>query len=127
MANIPDNLKYTDSDEWARLEADGTVTVGITDFAQESLGDIVFVELPDTGRTVARDEASCVIESVKAAADVHAPISGEIIATNAEVPGSPDIVNADAYGNWLFRVKPSNPAELEKLLSPEAYAKKIGA
>ncbi|AHN75964.1 glycine cleavage system protein GcvH [Pandoraea pnomenusa] len=127
MANIPDNLKYTDSDEWARLEADGTVTVGITDFAQESLGDIVFVELPDTGRTVARDEASCVIESVKAAADVHAPISGEIIETNAEVPGSPDIVNADAYGNWLFRVKPSNPAELEKLLSPEAYAKKIGA
>ncbi|AHB08086.1 glycine cleavage system protein H [Pandoraea pnomenusa] len=127
MANIPDNLKYTESDEWARLEADGTVTVGITDFAQESLGDIVFVELPDTGRTVARDEASCVIESVKAAADVHAPISGEIIETNAEVPGSPDIVNADAYGNWLFRVKPSNPAELEKLLSPEAYAKKIGA
>ncbi len=127
MANIPDNLKYTESDEWARLEADGTVTVGITDFAQESLGDIVFVELPDTGRTVARDEASCVIESVKAAADVHAPISGEIIETNAEVPGSPDIVNADAYGNWLFRVKPSNPAELEKLLSPEAYVKKIGA
>lgn len=127
MANIPDNLKYTESDEWARLEADGTVTVGITDFAQESLGDIVFVELPDTGRTVARDEASCVIESVKAAADVHAPISGEIIETNAEVPGSPDIVNTDAYGNWLFRVKPSNPAELEKLLSPEAYAKKIGA
>ena len=127
MANIPDNLKYTESDEWARLEADGTVTVGITDFAQESLGDIVFVELPDAGRTVAQDEASCVIESVKAAADVHAPISGEIIETNAEVPGSPDIVNADAYGNWLFRVKPSNPAELEKLLSPEAYAKKIGA
>lgn len=127
MANIPDNLKYTESDEWARLEADGTVTVGITDFAQESLGDIVFVELPDTGRTVARDEASCVIESVKAAADVHAPISGEIIETNAAVPGSPDIVNADAYGNWLFRVKPSNPAELDKLLSPEAYAKKIGA
>ncbi|VVE31083.1 glycine cleavage system protein H [Pandoraea morbifera] len=127
MANIPANLKYTESDEWARLEADGTVTVGITDFAQESLGDIVFVELPDTGRTVAQDEASCVIESVKAAADVHAPISGEIVETNAEVPGSPDMVNADAYGNWLFRVKPSNPAELEKLLSPEAYAKKIGA
>ncbi|MBN9117340.1 MAG: glycine cleavage system protein H, partial [Pandoraea sp.] len=81
MANIPDNLKYTESDEWARLEADGTVTVGITDFAQESLGDIVFVELPDTGRTVAADEASAVIESVKAAADVHSPVSGEILET----------------------------------------------
>ncbi|AJE98155.1 glycine cleavage system protein GcvH [Pandoraea apista] len=126
MANIPDNLKYTESDEWARLEADGTVTVGITDFAQESLGDIVFVELPDTGRTVAADEASTVIESVKAAADVHSPVSGEIIETNEEVSGSPDLVNADAYGNWLFRVKPSNAAELDKLLNAEQYAKKIG-
>lgn len=127
MANIPDNLKYTESDEWARLEADGTVTVGITDFAQESLGDIVFVELPDVGRTVAADEASTVIESVKAAADVHSPVSGEILEVNEEVPGSPDLINGDAYGNWLFRVKPSNVAELEKLLDAGAYAKKIGA
>ena len=127
MANIPDNLKYTESDEWARLEADGTVTVGITDFAQESLGDIVFVELPDVGRTVAADEASTVIESVKAAADVHSPVSGEILEVNAEVPGSPDLINGDAYGNWLFRVKPSNAAELDKLLNAEQYAAKIGA
>ncbi|AJC15357.1 MULTISPECIES: glycine cleavage system protein GcvH [Pandoraea] len=127
MANIPDNLKYTESDEWARLEADGTVTVGITDFAQESLGDIVFVELPDVGRTVAADEASTVIESVKAAADVHSPVSGEILEVNEEVPGSPDLINGDAYGNWLFRVKPSNVAELDKLLDAGAYAKKIGA
>ena len=127
MANIPDNLKYTESDEWARLEADGTVTVGITDFAQESLGDIVFVELPDVGRTVAADEASTVIESVKAAADVHSPVSGEIIEVNQEVPGSPDLINGDAYGNWLFRVKPSNAAELDKLLNAEQYATKIGA
>ncbi|ODP31196.1 glycine cleavage system protein GcvH [Pandoraea sp. ISTKB] len=126
MANIPDNLKYTESDEWARLEADGTVTVGITDFAQESLGDIVFVELPDVGRTVAADEASTVIESVKAAADVHSPVSGEIIEVNQEVPGSPDLINGDAYGNWLFRVKPSNTAELDKLLNAEQYAAKIG-
>lgn len=126
MANIPDNLKYTESDEWARLEADGTVTVGITDFAQESLGDIVFVELPDVGRTVAADEASTVIESVKAAADVHSPVSGEIIEVNPEVPGSPDLINGDAYSNWLFRVKPSNAAELDKLLSAEQYAAKIG-
>lgn len=127
MANIPDKLKYTESDEWARLEADGTVTVGITDFAQESLGDIVFVELPDVGRTVAADEASTVIESVKAAADVHSPVSGEILEVNEEVPGSPDLINGDAYGNWLFRVKPSNVAELDKLLDASAYAKKIGA
>ncbi|AJP59152.1 glycine cleavage system protein H [Pandoraea vervacti] len=127
MANIPDNLKYTQSDEWARLEADGTVTVGITDFAQESLGDIVFVELPDVGRTVAADEASTVIESVKAAADVHSPVSGEIIEVNEEVPGSPDLINGDAYGNWLFRVKPSNTAELDKLLDAAGYATKIGA
>ncbi|VVE40599.1 glycine cleavage system protein H [Pandoraea capi] len=126
MANIPDNLKYTESDEWARLEADGTVTVGITDFAQESLGDIVFVELPDVGRTVAADEASTVIESVKAAADVHSPVSGEIIEVNQKVPGSPDLINGDAYGNWLFRVKPSNTAELDKLLNAEQYAAKIG-
>ncbi|VVE70719.1 glycine cleavage system protein H [Pandoraea captiosa] len=127
MANIPDNLKYTQSDEWARLEADGTVTVGITDFAQESLGDIVFVELPDVGRTVAADEASTVIESVKAAADVHSPVSGEIIEVNEEVPGSPDLINGDAYGNWLFRVKPSNTAELDNLLDAAGYAAKIGA
>ncbi|MFJ2995116.1 glycine cleavage system protein GcvH [Pandoraea sp. NPDC087047] len=126
MANIPDNLKYTESDEWARLEADGTVTVGITDFAQESLGDIVFVELPDVGRTVAAEEASTVIESVKAAADVHSPVSGEIVEVNPEVPGSPDLINRDAYGNWLFRVKPSNAAELDKLLNAEQYAAKIG-
>ncbi|AKM30469.1 glycine cleavage system protein H [Pandoraea faecigallinarum] len=127
MANIPDNLKYTESDEWARLEADGTVTVGITDFAQESLGDIVFVELPEVGRTVAADEPSTVIESVKAAADVHSPVSGEIIEVNAKVPDSPDLINGDAYGNWLFRVKPSNVGELDKLLDAAGYARKIGA
>ncbi|MCI3206976.1 MULTISPECIES: glycine cleavage system protein GcvH [Pandoraea] len=126
MANIPDNLKYTKSDEWARLEADGTVTVGITDFAQESLGDIVFVEMPTVGNTVAFNDGVAVVESVKAAADIHAPIGGEILEINEEVRGSPELVNGDAYGNWLFRVKPSNAAELDKLLNAEQYAAKIG-
>lgn len=127
MANTPDNLKYAESHEWARLEADGTVTIGITDHAQEALGDVVFVELPDTGRTVAAKEAVAVVESVKAASDIYAPIGGEIIETNTEVAGAPEQVNADPYANWLFRIKPANVAELDALLTADQYNAGPGA
>ncbi|WP_087690988.1 MULTISPECIES: glycine cleavage system protein GcvH [unclassified Pandoraea] len=127
MANTPDNLKYAESHEWARLEADGTVTIGITDHAQEALGDVVFIELPDTGRTVKAQEQVAVVESVKAASDIYAPIGGEIIETNSEVAGSPEQVNTDPYGNWLFRIKPSDVKELDGLLSAEQYSAGPGA
>ncbi|AJC20380.1 glycine cleavage system protein GcvH [Pandoraea pulmonicola] len=121
MANTPHDLKYAESHEWARLEADGTVTIGITDHAQEALGDVVFVELPDTGRTVAAKEAVAVVESVKAASDIYAPIGGEILATNSKVQGDPESINKDPYDNWLFRIKPSNVKELDALLTAEEY------
>ena len=120
--NTPDNLKYAASHEWARLEADGSVTIGITDHAQEALGDIVFLELPEAGRTVKAGEECAVVESVKAASDIYSPVSGEVIAANTAAVDAPESVNADAYANWLFRVKPSNPAELDALLSADAYA-----
>ena len=121
--NIPQELKYTQSHEWARSEADGTVSVGITDHAQEQLGDIVFVEAPKAGRKVAAGEAVGVVESVKAASDIYAPVAGEIVAGNDALADSPEKVNADAYGSWLFRIKPDNAADLAKLLDAAAYAK----
>ena len=120
--NIPAELKYTPSHEWIRREADGTVTVGITDHAQEALGDIVFLELPDTGRSVKAGEEIAVVESVKAASDIYAPISGEIVASNGELTETPESVNQDAYAAWLFRIRPSAPAELDGLLDATAYA-----
>lgn len=119
----PDNLRYTRSHEWVKTEADGTVAVGITFHAQEQLGDIVFVQNPEAGRRVKQGEECAVIESVKAAADIYAPVSGEVIAANQEVADSPERVNRDPYGAWLFRLKPSNPAELANLLDATAYAK----
>ncbi|VVD97949.1 glycine cleavage system protein H [Pandoraea pneumonica] len=127
MANTPDNLKYAESHEWARLEADGTVTIGITDHAQEALGDVVFIELPDTGRTVKAQEQVAVVESVKAASDIYAPIGGEIIETNSEVAGSPEQINSDPYANWLFRIKPADVKELDGLLTAEQYNAGPGA
>lgn len=126
MSNVPADLKYTEHDEWIRVEADGTLTIGITDFAQEQLGDIVFLELPDAGRTIAKDEAIAVVESVKAASDIYAPVSGEIIANNADAAGAPESVNADAYAAWLFKIKPTNSAEVETLMSAAQYEAKIG-
>lgn len=120
--NIPAELKYTPSHEWIRREADGTVTIGITDHAQEALGDIVFLELPDAGRSVKAGEEIAVVESVKAASDIYAPISGEIVASNGEVTEAPESVNQDAYAAWLFRIRPSAPAELDGLLDATAYA-----
>lgn len=121
--NVPADLKYTSSHEWVRLEADGTATVGITDHAQEALGDIVFLELPEVGRTVKINEECAVVESVKAASDIYAPISGEIVARNDAVGDAPESVNQDAYAAWLFKIKPGNPADLGSLIDAAAYEK----
>ena len=121
--NVPANLKYAKSHEWARLDDDGMVTIGITDHAQEALGDIVFLELPEVGRTLKTGEECAVVESVKAASDIYAPISGEVIEANQAAVDAPEQVNQDAYAHWLFRIKPANPAELDALLDAAAYAK----
>lgn len=119
----PDNLKYTDSHEWIKEEADGTVTVGITDHAQHQLGDVVFVDNPEAGRAVQKGDEVGVIESVKAAADIYAPLSGEIIAANADLADAPEKINQDPYGAWMFKMKPSNPGELKELLDAAGYQK----
>jgi glycine cleavage system H protein len=121
--NLPEDLKYTASHEWARLEADGSVSVGITDHAQEALGDIVFVDAPEAGRKVAGGEACGVVESVKAASDIYAPIAGTVTARNDELGEAPEKVNSDAYGAWMYRLKPDNPADLAALLDAAAYEK----
>ncbi|HEX5803602.1 MAG TPA: glycine cleavage system protein GcvH [Azospira sp.] len=123
MSNVPANLKYTESHEWVRAEADGTVTIGITDHAQEALGDLVFVELPEVGKTYAAGQESAVVESVKAAADVYAPIAGEVVAVNQDAADAPESVNQDAYAAWLFKLKPANAADVDALLDAAAYAK----
>ena len=120
--NVPANLKYAKSHEWVKLDADGSVTIGITDHAQEALGDIVFLELPDVGRIVKVGEEIAVVESVKAASDIYAPVSGEVVAVNQPAADVPESVNQDAYSAWLFKIKPANPAELEALLDAAAYA-----
>ena len=119
--NVPSNLKYTKSHEWVRAEADGTVTIGITDHAQELLGDLVFVELPDVGKTLAAEQEAAVVESVKAASDVYAPVAGTITAINSDLVSSPEAVNQDAYAAWLFKLKPTNPAEFDALLDAAGY------
>jgi glycine cleavage system H protein len=124
--NVPANLKYTDSHEWIRAEPDGTLTVGITDHAQEALGDLVFIELPAAGRTVKAREAVAVVESVKAASDVYAPVAGEVVAVNTAVVEAPEKVNADAYENWLYKLRPANVSEVDKLLDAAAYTKAVG-
>ena len=121
--DAPDNLKYTTAHHWVKTEADGTVTVGITFHAQEALGDIVFVQSPDPGRRLTRGEACGVIESVKTAADLHAPVSGEVIAVNAEAAERPERINSDPHGTWLIRIRPEAPAEMEALLDAAAYRK----
>jgi glycine cleavage system H protein len=118
---LPADLRYTASHEWIRSEPDGTVTVGITDHAQAALGDLVFLELPKAGRKVKAGEAIAVVESVKAASDVYAPVAGEVVAANDAIAGTPEAVNQDAYAAWLFRVRPSDPGEIAKLLDAAAY------
>ena len=121
--HLPENLKYTSEHEWVRKESDGTVTIGITDHAQSALGDLVFVEVPEAGRKLAAGDACCVVESVKAASDVYAPIEGEVIAGNQAVVDAPEKVNQDPYGAWLFRLKPTNAADVDQLLDAAAYRK----
>ena len=126
MSNIPSELKYAPSHEWVRNEGDGTFTVGISEHAQELLGDMVFVELPEVGDEVDAGEDCAVAESVKAASDIYAPISGEIVAINEELEDAPETVNNDAYGDgWLFRIKASDESELDNLLDAEGYAHTI--
>ena len=124
--NVPSNLKYTESHEWIRSEADGTVTIGITDHAQSALGDLVFVELPAVGRKLAAGEACAVVESVKAASDVYAPLAGDVVAINDAVTSSPELVNQDAYAAWLFRMRPADTNALATLLDAAAYTKTVG-
>lgn len=120
--NIPATLKYTKSHEWVRAEADGTVTVGITDHAQELLGDLVFIDLPDIGKELVAEQEAAVVESVKAAADVYAPVSGTVTEVNKSLADSPELVNQDAYAAWLFKLKPADSSELDALLDAAAYA-----
>jgi len=123
--NVPSNLRYTESHEWIRTESDGSLTIGITDHAQEALGDLVFIELPAVGRKLKEGEACAVVESVKAASDVYAPVAGEVIAANGEIVDAPEKVNADAYANWLYRLKPADGGAPAKLLDAAAYAKLV--
>jgi len=126
MSDIPADLRFAESHEWARLEADGTVTVGISDHAQEALGDVVFVELAEVGAQFKAEGQAGVVESVKAASDIYAPIAGEVIAVNEELSGSPELLTSDPYGAWIFKLKPSNSADLEKLLDAAGYKAAIG-
>ena len=122
MSQTPSELKYASSHEWARLEEDGTVTIGITDHAQEALGDVVFVELPDVGTTLAAADDAGVVESVKAASDIYAPIGGEVIAINEQLEDEPETVNSDPYNDcWFYKLQPSDTSELDALLSAEDY------
>jgi len=123
--NVPENLKYTASHEWVRTEADGSVTIGITDFAQDALGDLVFIELPQVGRKLAAGESCAVVESVKAASDVYAPVAGEVIAANEALTDAPEQLNADAFAAWLWKMKPAG--DLSGLMNAEAYQQNIAA
>jgi glycine cleavage system H protein len=123
MSNVPENLKYTKTHEWVQVLDDGTITVGITDHAQDQLGDMVFIELPETGTTLNAGEDCAVVESVKAASDVYTPVSGEIIAANENIVDSPELVNKDPYGDgWIFRIKPSDESDMDNLLSASDYS-----
>lgn len=126
MSTIPAELKYVASHEWLRPEEDGTVTIGITYHAQELLGDIVFVELPEVGANLDAEEEAGVVESVKAASDVYAPIAGEVVAVNEDLASAPETANSDPYGEgWFFKIKPANPADLDSLLTAEQYAEEV--
>lgn len=126
MSFIPTDLHFAESHEWARLEADGSVTVGISDHAQEALGDVVFVELPEVGKVFSANDQAGVVESVKAASDIYSPIAGEVIAVNEELGGSPELLNSDPYSAWIFKLKPSDKTELGNLLDAAGYKSAIG-
>ncbi len=122
MSSIPSELRYVSSHEWIRMEEDGTVTIGVTDHAQASLGDVVFVELPEVGSTVSANDEAGVVESVKAASDLYAPLSGEVVAINEALEEAPELVNSEPYGEgWFFRMKPADEGELSELMDADAY------
>lgn len=122
MSHTPSELKYAPSHEWVRLEEDGTVTVGISDHAQEALGDVVFVELPELGAKLAASDEAAVVESVKAASDIYSPLTGEVIGVNDLLEDAPETVNSDPYNDgWFYKLQPEDTSELDKLLSPEEY------
>jgi glycine cleavage system H protein len=121
MSKVPTDLKYTKSHEWIKTGSDGSVTVGITDHAQEALGDIVFVEVPQKGRKLAAGEACAVVESVKAASDIYSPVAGEVLEDNSGLTEAPEKINTDPYGSWIMRIKPANSADLKSLLDAEGY------
>jgi glycine cleavage system H protein len=121
----PESLRYTATHEWVRLDADGTIVIGVTDHAQESLGELVFVEMPEAGRRLAAGESCAVVESVKAASDVYAPVAGEVVARNDALADAPNEVNKDPYAAWLFRLKPAPGADLGKLMDAAAYRKQF--
>lgn len=125
MTNLPTDLKYAPSHEWARLEKDNTVRVGITDFAQQELGDLVFIELPELGRKLSENEQCAVVESVKTASDLFSPVSGEVVAVNGAVVDEPEHVNSDAFGSWLFCIKADDLSALDKLMNAEEYQRMI--
>lgn len=128
MSNIPADLKYLASHEWARVEADGTLTVGISDHAQSALGDLVFVETPEVGRKLKAGEAFAVVESVKAASDVYSPVSGEVLAVNESLNATPELINQAPYGEgWLMKIRPNDTSELAKLLDAAAYQAVVAA
>ena len=122
---LPANLRYTDSHEWVRTEADGSVFVGITDFAQEALGDLVYIELPDIGKNFAAGQVIAVVESVKAASDIYAPVAGSVMEVNTALKDAPENLNRDAFGAWLFRLQPQNPGDEKQLLDAAAYQARI--
>ena len=125
MSELPKQLKYAATHEWVKSEGDLVVKVGITDFAQEELGDLVYIELPEVGRKLAAKEQCAVVESVKTASDLFSPVAGEVIAINEVLADSPELVNEDAFGTWLFSLKIDNPADLDALLDADAYAESI--
>ena len=125
MSLLPKELKYALSHEWASVEAGNIVRVGITDFAQDELGDLVYVELPDVGRKVVANESCAVVESVKTASDIFSPVSGDIVDINTAVADDPEKINEDPYGAWLFCVKADDLSPLDQLLTPDAYEKMI--
>ncbi|MGH8307820.1 MAG: glycine cleavage system protein GcvH [Gammaproteobacteria bacterium] len=125
MSKIPADLKYTKSHEWIKTGSDGVVTIGITDHAQEALGDIVFVEVPQKGRKFKAGETCAVVESVKAASDIYSPVAGEVVEGNGTLADKPEQINQDAYGAWIMRIKPANAADLNALLDAKAYEKVV--
>ncbi|MFO1408287.1 MAG: glycine cleavage system protein GcvH [Steroidobacteraceae bacterium] len=128
MSNVPADLRYLKSHEWARLEADGTITIGISDHAQQALGDLVFAEVPEAGRRVVAGEACAVVESVKAASDVYSPVTGEVVAANADLGGTPELINQDPYGaGWLVRIRPDDKTQFSSMLDAAAYEAVLAA